>query len=425
MDEGALLRFVESLDSTDLESHSFMVLKNGSVVAEGSWLPYRIESPHLIYSLTKSFMSTAVGFAVAEGLFSLDDSLEKLFPDQVPAAPDANLPRATVRNLLTMTVGYEEDPTIGVKTGTWDSCVRAFLSHTAVHPPGEHFCYSTGASNMLGILIQKTSGVPLDEYLKPRLLEPLEINETRWTRGADFAWGGSGLYAPVEAIAKLGLLYLNKGKWNGRQLLPLGWAEMATSRQVSNGTDPDNDWNQGYGFQFWMTRQGIFRGDGAFGQFCIVIPAHNAVVAITSGDSEMQPVLDRLYQYLLPSFDQSKSDPQLLQKLPNLELAPRIPSAAHDVEIDYRDDDLEVKTSGNSVTLKWSKEFTIPLDQWTEVDFDFRLGIPRPCSARARWVSPAELNVKVVDLSSPHFVLFTIRKEGSDARAQISDRGIL
>jgi hypothetical protein len=153
------------------------------------------------------------------------------------------------------------------------------------------------------LFVQKQTGEALVDYLKPRLFEPLGIAKPIWdTNFQGIALGGYGLRVRTEDIAKLGQLYLQEGEWDGKRLLEKEWVAAATSKQVSNGSNPDSDWAQGYGFQFWRCRHGAYRGDGAFGQYCVVLPEQDAVVAITSGVKNMQSALDVLWDKLLPAF---------------------------------------------------------------------------------------------------------------------------
>ncbi len=292
-----LLRLVESLDRMDT-MNSLMVVRHGRVVAEGWWTPYQAESPHEMYSLSKSFTSTAVGFAVAEGRLGVFDEVLKFFPDEVPDEPSANLKAMRVRDLLTMSTGHQDEPPSRPAVVSPES----FLAHPVPHKPGTHFKYNTPATFMQSAIVQKVTGQTVLDYLKPRLFEPLGISGMTWDSSFQgIHLGGYGLKVRTEDIAKLGQLYLQGGNWNGRQLLPEAWVADATSRQVSNGSNPNSDWDQGYGYQFWRCRHGAFRGDGAFGQYCVVLPEQDAVVAVTSGIRDMQGVLNILWDELLPA----------------------------------------------------------------------------------------------------------------------------
>jgi CubicO group peptidase (beta-lactamase class C family) len=294
----ALLAFVQAADRDIDGMHSFMLIRHGHVVAEGWWTPYGPDAPHALYSLSKSFTSTAVGLAVAEGKLSIDDEVLKWFPDDAPAEPSKNLRSMRVSDLLRMSTGHEVEPT-RPPDKVW---TKHFLAQSVPHKPGTHFLYNTSATYMLSAIVQKATGQSVLDYLRPRLFDPLGIENPAWgTSPQGISLGGYGLSIRTEDIARFGQLYLQKGKWNGRQLVPASWVESATSRQTSNGSSPKSDWDQGYGYQFWRSRHGAYRGDGAFGQYCIVLPEQDAVVAITSGVKDMQAVLNLVWDRLLPA----------------------------------------------------------------------------------------------------------------------------
>jgi CubicO group peptidase (beta-lactamase class C family) len=297
----AILAFVEDAEKTINALHSVMVLRHGHVVAEGWWEPYRRDDPHVLWSLSKSFTSTGVGFAVAEGKLSLDDTVLSFFPEDAPPDPGDNLKQMRVRDLLRMNTGHHKEEVDAFSfDGTGVPLTRAFLAMPVPHKPGTHFVYNTPATYMLSAIVQKVTGMALVDYLGPRLFEPLGMGRPHWDASAQgTSLGGFGLSATTEDIARFGQLYLQKGAWNGRQLLPAAWVEEATAMQTSNGSTPTGDWDQGYGYQFWRCRHGLYRGDGAFGQFCIVMPEQDAVVAITSGTPDMQGVMNLVWNHLL------------------------------------------------------------------------------------------------------------------------------
>ena len=180
---------------------------------------------------------------------------------------------------------------------------KAFLAHPVPHKPGTHFRYNTPATYMLSAIVQKVTGETVLDYLTPRLFEPLGIQKPKWDKSPQgISIGGYGLYLRTEDIARFGQLYLQRGKWNGKQVVPKEWVDAATSKQVSNGSDPTNDWDQGYGFQFWRCRHQAYRGDGKDGQFCIVLPEQGAVIAITANIRDMKGELDLVWEKLLPAF---------------------------------------------------------------------------------------------------------------------------
>lgn len=328
----AILQFVAALERQMNEVHSFMLLRHGHVVAEGWWSPYMPDSPHLVFSVSKSFTSTAVGFAVDEGCLSLDDLVLSLFPDERPPVVSDFLAGMTVRHLLTMTTGHVDDTwpyQITRPDGNW---IKAFLEVPVVHPPGTHFLYNTGATYMLSAIVQKVMGSKLIDYLQPRLFDPLGIQNATWQESPQgIAVGGYGLSITTEALACFGQLYLQKGRWGAHQVVPEAWVEAATSAQVS-GSDSDEagDWSQGYGYQFWRCRFGAYQASGVFGQCCIVMPQQDAVLVFTSGIDvfDSQQLLDIVWKTLLPGFESeplaedSIAQGVLTSKLSTLSLAP-------------------------------------------------------------------------------------------------------
>jgi CubicO group peptidase (beta-lactamase class C family) len=297
----AITAFVDSVEQSIESLHSFMLLRHGHVVAEGWWQPYERAAPHMLFSLSKSFTSTAIGMAVSEGLLSVDDPVIGFFPDDLPSEVSANLAAMRVRHLLAMSTGHVID-TMRPPHERTDNWVRDFLSFPVERAPGTFFLYNTGATYILSAIIQRITGDTLLAYLRPRLLDPLGIAQAAWEncpRGINT--GGFGLSVTTDAIARFGQLYLQKGAWRGQQLVPAAWVEAASAVQTPNGDDPDSDWAQGYGYQFWRCRHGAYRGDGAFGQYCVIMPEQDAVLAITSGLGPMQPPLDVVWTHLLPA----------------------------------------------------------------------------------------------------------------------------
>lgn len=297
-------KFIETADKSINTLHSFMLIRHGQVVAECWWQPQTPTTPHVMHSLSKSFTSTAVGFAVTEGKLSVDDPVIKFFPEQLPAEVSANLKAMRVKDLLTMSTGHETEPKlIG---GPDDSGVKMFLAHPVPHKPGTHFKYNTPATYMLSAIVQKVTGEKLIDYLRPRLFSPLGIENPAWASSAEgINYGGFGLMITTEDIARFGLFTLNEGKWQGRQLLPAAWVREATAKHVSNGSNPQSDWEQGYGYQFWRCRHGGFRGDGKDGQFCIMLPEQDAVIAITAQTGNMQAELNVVWDQLLAAFHEA------------------------------------------------------------------------------------------------------------------------
>ncbi len=428
--------------------HSFMLVRHGHVVAEGWWSPYDARTPHVLYSLSKSFTSTAVGLAVSEGRLSLDDEVLKFFPEEAPAEPSPNLRQMRVRDLLRMSAGNQtEAPII-----TWDgqdpamrdaSWVRRFLAHPVPFKPGTHFLYNSPGTYMLSAIVQKTTGRTVLEYLRPRLFDPLGFDSPAWVASPQGVTAGAyGLSLRTEEIARFGQLYLQKGVWNGRQLVPASWVAEATARQTSNGSAPASDWDQGYGYQFWRSRHG-FRGDGAFGQFCLVVPELDAVVAITSGVGDMQRVMNLVWDKLLPAMkaaplaEDAAARRRLEAKLADLKvrfipgqpggpLSPRVSGRWYEfpdndrgikaLSFDFRSDKpaLVVRTNAGETRTPvgyavWEKSrggFANGLER--------ALGVPSPplIAASGAWTDDYTYTVKLVACETPYYSTLTFRFDG-------------
>ena len=313
--------FIDAIAHSKHELHSFMMLRHGKVISEGWWAPYGPQFKHTMYSMSKSFTSTAIGLLVAEGRLSVEDLVVRFFPQDVPEPVSDNLASLKVKHLLTMSVGNEKEPTqTVVKEEHW---VRTFLEQPITHAPGTVFMYNSTATYMLSAIVTKITGQKVIDYLTPKLFEPLGITGMTWeTCPLGINTGGWGLSIPTEGLAKFGQLYLQKGKWNGEQLLPAKWVREATSFKIQQ-PDPakpsrskeTNDWLQGYCYQFWRCQHEAFRGDGAFGQYTIVLPKQDAVIVMTGESHDMQGELDLVWQHLLPAF-QSKALPAADSALP-------------------------------------------------------------------------------------------------------------
>ncbi|WP_214072316.1 serine hydrolase [Mucilaginibacter sp. dw_454] len=328
-----ILDFINAAEKDKLGLHSLMILRNGNVVAEGWWDPYKPDVNHVMHSLSKSFTSTAIGFAISEGLLSVEDNITKFFPDDLPANPAPYLADMKVKHLLTMTTGHDADTSGPMRKGN-EVWTKVFLSTAVPHQPGTYFLYDTGATYMLSAIVTKVTGKKVFDYLTPRLFKPLEIENIYWEVSPQgINTGGWGLHIKTEDIAKLGTLYLQNGVWKGKQVLPVNWSATATTYKVPNTPVPGqdqstSDWQQGYCYQFWRCRHDFFRGDGANGQFCIVSRDLKTVIALTSEVQDMQKTLNHVWDYLLPGIKpnplpvDAAAQSALKQKLAALTLLP-------------------------------------------------------------------------------------------------------
>jgi len=435
----AILDFVEAADKDIEAMNSFMLVRHGRVVAEGWWAPYSAEAPHSLYSLSKSFTATAVGLAVAEGKLSVDDEVLKFFP--APAEPGKNLKAMRVSDLLRMSTGHQAEPP-RPKDKPWTD---AFLAQPVPHKPGSHFLYNTSATYMLSAIVQKATGTTVLDYLRPRLFEPLGIERPTWEASPQgITTGGYGLSVRTEDIARFGQLYLQNGKWDGKQLVPRAWVEAATARQTSNGSNPKSDWDQGYGYQFWRCRNGAYRGDGAFGQYCIVLPEQDAVIVITSGVKDMQATLDLVWEKLLPTLKPSPlaaDDPareRLQARLSGLSLKPQEGSARPSnppgkryafPPNDRKLESIALEDDGGTATLRMTidgieRRIACGSGSWTKGRATLGPLLPeQPTAASGAWVGDDTFRAKICFTETPFIITLDLKFAGDelflDSRANV------
>jgi len=303
----AVLTFLQAAGHSKNEFHSFMLLRHGRVVAEGWWKPNGPDVPHALYSVSKSFTSTAIGLAVTEGKLRVSDKVISFFPNDLPEHVSADLAAMTVKDLLTMQVGQDPDPTASVTRPDSD-WAKAFFRLPLPHAPGTTFLYNSLGVYILSAIVQKVTGEKVIDYLRPRLFDPLGITGETWDESPQHInTGGWGLLLKTEDMAKFGQLYLQKGRWKDRQLIPGAWVAEATASYSDRGPSwswstprDSSDWQQGYGYLFWHCRHGAFRADGAMGQYIIVMPEQDAVLAITCKTQDMQDELNLVWRFLLP-----------------------------------------------------------------------------------------------------------------------------
>ncbi len=295
----AMNRFLSNFRENGEELHTFLMYENDALVAKIAPAPYATTDKREIYSLSKSFCSTAVGFLIDEGKLSEDDRIVDLFPEYCPTEISENLSKMKLSNVMSMNTGHESCvmPKMVRAGEDFGDTVRAFLAQPVVYEPGTHFAYNTGATCLLSCIVEKISGMKLLDFLSRKLFMPLGITDVRWNQvNGGQNEGGCGIHVSCEDIAKLGLLYLHKGEWMGRKLLSDHWVETATSPISDNSCNGTPDWCAGYGYQFWVNAREGFRGDGAFGQLCVVLPERRIVFALQTELGNMQNELDLLME---------------------------------------------------------------------------------------------------------------------------------
>lgn len=296
----AIADFFRALDEGGYEVHGIMILRHDQVIAEHWWYPYAPQFKHAMYSNTKTWTATAIGFAVQEGLLKVSDRVVDFFPDLAPAHPAPELASLTVEHLLTMSAGHRST----YYEGSGDDQVRAFLAMDYAHAPGTSFAYNITCSHMLSQIITRVTGETIYEYLRPRLFEPLGLSE-------DIVWemdlsgrnmGNGGMHARTSDLAKFGTFLKNKGRWGGRQLLDPAWIEAMTTPHIWQNPDRDpainakDDGSQGYGYQTWMGRHGSWRAIGASNQLTLVVPDCDVVVAVHASIGDENGFNSLVYQ---------------------------------------------------------------------------------------------------------------------------------
>ncbi|HWJ53995.1 MAG TPA: serine hydrolase domain-containing protein [Propionibacteriaceae bacterium] len=434
----AFLDAIEAAPTVAL--HSLMILRRGQVVAEGWWAPYRPDDVHLLYSISKSFTSTALGFALAEGRLALDDTVVQHFPalDPGPSAPRARA--ITVEHLARMATGHHADILDTMEGLDPAEPVSGFLRIEPESAPGSVFAYNNGATYVLGAIVQERTGQSLTEYLQPRLFEPLGIRPPHWdTLNGRRQMGYSGLHLRTEELARFGQLYLAQGSWAGSELLSPSWVAEATRAHTATPGEPEPDWRRGYGYQFWRSRHG-YRGDGAYGQFCLVLPEQDAVVVTTGETETMQTVLDAVWAHLVPAFDQPSAagdDDRLASRLASLALPAesagtypgddRVTASGLTEQpsgwvltLTFKGDDPLEPPRGSAAgdTADHQMEIRCGDQQWRRTSVPVRNGQGLVIEAQGRWTDPETFTAELILVHTPHrmTVSYTPRTGSSSAR---------
>ena len=330
-----ILNYIAAREEARLEHHAIWVLRHGKVAAKLAWAPYDDHTPHMLFSLSKSFCSAAAGFAVQEGLLAWDAKLIDVLPEIFPEDASDWQKAINLHHLLTMGAGLKPESDGGRQGTDW---ARRVLACGCDHEPGTHFAYNSMSTYLVSCMVQKVTGQTVRDYLVPRLFEPLGMmnpdgSAPQWDSSPDGVnVGGWGLWLNCRQLAPFGQCLLQKGMWDGRQLLPAEWLRLATAAQIDNGNGDhphDHDWNMGYGYQFWMCKtdhgQGQhprYRGDGALSQFIIVDEKRDMVICATSGVPDIGKALDLMYTHLLGAADMPPAteaeQAELQQKLAEL-----------------------------------------------------------------------------------------------------------
>lgn len=273
--------------------HGIVVVKDEKVVYENWYYDYTPDFLHVMWSASKTFTATAIGFAAQDGLLEVTDKVVDFFPaEDLPAEPSEYLKQMTIRDLMLMSSGFAEDNRGWSPDGPDFNWAKATLASDFAFEPGTQFSYNNMNTYLLSVIVSRVTGKRLDDYLNEKLFTPLGITEYNWIASPqNFSAGGWGLFLKTEDFAKMGLFMMKKGVWNGKRLLNEEWFDEAMSPQIMQYAGQDlteeeiavlkqDEWNHGYGYQMWISSDGAPRLDGAGGQVCVIYPEKNLVVAV-------------------------------------------------------------------------------------------------------------------------------------------------
>lgn len=398
-----------------------MLLRHGQVFFETYWEPYSAGNTPLLYSISKTFTSAAVGLAVADGALSYDDRIVDLLGNS-GAGPKASTIR--VRDCLAMATGHTVDEVIPFRTfdlpgdGPW----QAYLAIEPEGTPGETFCYHQWASYLLAQVVQRRVGKDVLQLLNERVLGPLGVSDASWdtdAQGRILGW--TGLHLSTESIAAFFQLLLDGGVSAGVRLLPEEWIEQhSVAHADTSGHSENHDWQLGYGWQVWRSSFG-YRADGMYGQFGIVLPDHDMVIVMTGGDQRMQSVLEKVWEHLIPAVDAaSDADDYLAGVATGLRLAPVWGERGASVQLSFenRKNRWRLTDDPDGWELRWvdsnggDNKIAVGHHSWRFGTMEWRRH-HMPIAASGAWVGWGHFVVKIVSLTSPHWRLLHLRDDGS------------
>jgi CubicO group peptidase (beta-lactamase class C family) len=445
VDASGLLAFVDAAEQRGLGLHSLMIARHGDVIAEGWWAPYTADRVHLAYSLSKTFTATAVGVLASQGAIDIDAPLLSHFPEIDPASVSDRWRAVTIAHCLSMSVGHDTDAGDVI----WDAAdrepgatprgqlQRIFATELAADP-GALFTYNQVATYLLSLVVGRVAGEPLHAVVRSRFLDRLGARELPWhTEAFGFDLGFSGAHVTTETILGVAQLALERGEWRGERLVADWWYERATVPFAPvPPVDPAGppDWQHGYGFSYWMQHEG-YRGDGAYGQFAITLPARSMVIAITSEAADMQATLDAVWEFVVPAVDRpaptdGDTDGELAARLVGLRHPPAGSSpgvlgpaarlefartGSSNLAAEYTAVAVEPYAGGHAVALRrgdeWIGDIVVGDGEWCEsamVADGWRL----PVVASGGWVDPTRFVAELRLIETPHRFTITARVGG-------------
>lgn len=433
-----LSRLVAVMDTLD-QAHAFILTRHGKTAASGAWAPYSLDLPHELFSLSKSFVSCAVGIAQSEGRLQINDRLLGFFPEAAGWNPAPAMRRVTLRHLLMMASGHDRCSLefVDFAHGDW---VRQILESPLFYEPGTRFTYNSGATFMLAAVIRRVTGENVVDYLTPRLFAPLGIAKPDWDcnpQGINI--GGWGLWLSAADLAKFTQLLLQKGNWEGKQLVPADYLKAATGWQIDNSFNGSPDWATGYGYQFWQCQHRAFRGDGAAGQYALVVPEQDLALTFVSGICDMQRLLTAVWQELLPNLsdrplpEDEAAHRELQERLARLHTAapegirpPEAPGrggryraapnpySIGEVELHFTPDACRLRVDGMTLDAGWGRYVQTPLPLASATS--------RPVASAAAWDDAGRLQVRALCLATTADFRFTVSFEDDEITVRRTTR---
>jgi len=323
----ALAELMREVIESGHELHSIMVVRHGQVAYEGYRAPYGPSFPHMLYSVSKSITSIAVGYAVEEGRFRLEDKVADLLPELRDYDTHENLEKLTVRHLITMSAGKKISFMVDRTKKQW---IKDYGLGAWDYAPGEGFSYVNENIYLLCAIVHRVTGACVTDYLMPRLFEPLGIARPYWENdGCGVETGGWGLFLRLEDLTKIAMCYLDEGKFQGRQVIPAHWVRESSSKQVDSNPGSDGNGSYGYGYCFWRNKiPGSFRMDGMFGQFALIFPENDACVVTNGGQLDMDALQNTLLKYIPALFEECEEEDIAIPALPAYPVLPAAPRSA-------------------------------------------------------------------------------------------------
>ena len=304
--------FIDVIEKHKICLHSFMMIRHGKVGAEGYWKPFDKNQLHRMYSISKTFVSAAIGMLADEGKISLNDKIIKYFPDKLPEGElHPYIADMTIRDLLIMATPYSKGSTYGLGYDDW---AWTFFNTKPSHPSGTIFNYDTSASYTLDVIVERVTGMPFLQYMRKGLFDYIGFSEDTWCVKAPegYSWGGSGVMATTRDLAKFALVFLNGGRFNGRQLISEEYVNAATTKQIDNNAEGLNYlWHHGYGYQIWILKDGAFAFRGMGSQIAICVPKKDFLF-VSTGDTQGNLQADRvIYETLWREIIDNLSDDEM------------------------------------------------------------------------------------------------------------------